>query len=35
MVSAMFALRSDMVYRQVAKMERILTPVAFTLLSTK
>ena len=31
MVSTPFALRYDMVYRQVAVMKRVLTPVAFTL----
>ncbi len=35
MVNATSALRCDMVYRQVAIMERILTPIAFALLPTK
>ena len=35
MVSATFALWRDMVYRQVAVMERALTPIAFALLPTK
>ena len=35
MVGAASALWCDMVYRQVAIMERILTPIAFTLLPTK
>ena len=35
MVSATFALRDNMVYRQVAKMEQMLTSIAFTFLPTK